>query len=307
MNISIKQLRAFLRVAEFGSFTKAGENLHVTQAGLSAMIRELETQLRCRLFDRTTRTVELTEAGSNLLPYVQRAVESVDGAIVQLGLVKHRTQARLRIGITPLVASSVLPAVIQEFTRLMPHMSVDAVDAERDVIQRLVENGELDAAYGLFFNRVSGLKMKRLFPTRLVLICPREQWRKCLRIGSGEDWALLDGAPLIVLQRADPFQRVVNQYLAATDAPSMDRREVRQLATAIGLVHQGIGVSLVPEFTLPACTRFDIREIPLTIRWPVPDFFCIVKTGRGEINGLDTFSKVLASQFSERTTRMRKN
>jgi DNA-binding transcriptional LysR family regulator len=83
----------------------------------------------------------------------------------------------------------------------------------------------------------------------------------------------------------------------------MNRREVRQLTTVVGLVHQGLGVSIVPAFALPACTRFDVREIPLAVRWPVPDYFCIVKAGRGEINGLDTFSKVFASQFAERMSK----
>jgi DNA-binding transcriptional LysR family regulator len=64
MLISTRQLRAFLSVVKYGNFTKAADRMHITQAGQSGMIRELETQLQCRLFNRTTRSVELTEAGS---------------------------------------------------------------------------------------------------------------------------------------------------------------------------------------------------------------------------------------------------
>src|SRR3546814_2043466 len=75
MNFSFRQMRAFLAVARHASLTKAAEQLHISQAGLSAMVRDLETQLDCRLFERTTRAVRLTAAGQSLLPVAQRTVQ----------------------------------------------------------------------------------------------------------------------------------------------------------------------------------------------------------------------------------------
>ena len=68
MNISTRQLQAFLAIARLGSFTRAAEEMFVTQAGLSLMLKDFETQVGARLFDRTTRSVRLTPSGESLLP-----------------------------------------------------------------------------------------------------------------------------------------------------------------------------------------------------------------------------------------------
>ena len=108
MNFSFRQMRAFLAVARHASFTKAAEQLHISQAGLSAMVRDLETQLDCRLFERTTRAVRLTPAGQALLPVAQRTVHDLGAAVAQLGALGASGRDRLRVGVTPLIACSVI-------------------------------------------------------------------------------------------------------------------------------------------------------------------------------------------------------
>ena len=78
MNLSLKQLKVFLGVANASSFTKTAQSMHLSQAALSAIIRELETQLNCRLFERTTRTVALTEAGRLFYPTAMKIVETLE-------------------------------------------------------------------------------------------------------------------------------------------------------------------------------------------------------------------------------------
>jgi DNA-binding transcriptional LysR family regulator len=68
MNVSTRQLQAFIAIARLGSFTRAAEEVFMTQAGLSLMLKDLEAQVGARLFDRTTRSVRLTVAGETLLP-----------------------------------------------------------------------------------------------------------------------------------------------------------------------------------------------------------------------------------------------
>src|ERR1700733_1549859 len=104
MKISTKQLTGFVHAAQLGSFTRAAERLYVTQAGLSAIIRDLEIQLGCRLFDRTTRTVTLTEAGRKFLPVALRTVEDITAAATELNQMSGRARQTIRVGATPLVA-----------------------------------------------------------------------------------------------------------------------------------------------------------------------------------------------------------
>ena len=77
-NISLKQMRAFVTVAHAGSFTRAAEQLYITQSALSSLIRNLEAELSLRLFDRTTRRLALTDEGQALLKSLERLLRDLD-------------------------------------------------------------------------------------------------------------------------------------------------------------------------------------------------------------------------------------
>ena len=95
MNLSLKQLKVFLGVANASSFTKTAQSLHLSQAALSAIIRELETQLDCRLFERTTRTVALTETGHLFYPTAMKIVDTLEKSVVELNELGRQKQASL--------------------------------------------------------------------------------------------------------------------------------------------------------------------------------------------------------------------
>ena len=80
MNITSRQLRAFLLTARYQSFSRAADQLFITQSGMSVLVRELEAQLGFRLFERTTRRVTLTEFGSKFLPIAERSLVDLESA-----------------------------------------------------------------------------------------------------------------------------------------------------------------------------------------------------------------------------------
>lgn len=84
MNITSRQLRAFLLVAQHGCFSRAAERMFISQSGISIMVRELESQLGCRLFHRTTRTVKLTAFGSRFLPIATRSLSELESAAMNI-------------------------------------------------------------------------------------------------------------------------------------------------------------------------------------------------------------------------------
>ena len=93
MNISLRQIRAFIVVARFSSFTRAADLLHLTQPALTVQIRQLEQALGVKLFDRNTRAVELTRIGRELLPVLERLLGEFDAVVVST-----REMATLRYG-----------------------------------------------------------------------------------------------------------------------------------------------------------------------------------------------------------------
>jgi molybdenum-dependent DNA-binding transcriptional regulator ModE len=110
MNINTRQLKAFVQIARLQSFTKAAEQVHISQAGLSMMIKELEGQLGSRLFERTTRSVTLTDAGRRLQPVASRVIEELESVGSAIGEANAKAVSTLRVAATPLVSASLLPS-----------------------------------------------------------------------------------------------------------------------------------------------------------------------------------------------------
>lgn len=275
MNFSYRQLRAFLAVASHGSFTKAAEQMHVTQAGLSAMIRELEEQADCRLFERTTRTVRLTDAGQRLLPVADRAVHDLGRTLGELGTLSAPAD-RIKVGVTPLIACSVMPEVLRRFGKRAPHTRVDVADLDRGLIQQRVEHGELDAGFGAFFSRVSGIRRSEVFPSRLVLAVARDGWKG----RSSARWQDVDPQRLISLPPDNAIQKMVERYVS----PPQDggpRRVATHLETVLAMVEAGLGHAVVPSFAAVAGSRWRVRLVPISPAVPL-DYYCITRAGRPE-------------------------
>ncbi|SAI27265.1 LysR family transcriptional regulator [Bordetella ansorpii] len=275
MNFSFRQLRAFLAVASLGSFTRAAEQMHITQAGLSAMIRELEEQADCRLFERTTRAVRLTEAGLRLLPVAERAVRELGSTLGELGTLSAPA-GRIKVGVTPLIACSVMPEVLRRFQLLLPDTRVDVADVDRSEIQLRVERGELDAGFGAFFSRVSGIRRSAVFPARLVLAVAHGQWKGKARAR----WDDIDPARLISLPADNAIQKMVDRHVGLADAGL--RREATHLETVLAMVEAGLGHAVVPSFAAVAGRRWRVRLVPIEPVAPL-DYYCITRAGRPEL------------------------
>src|SRR5580692_6144349 len=102
MEVSTRQLRAFRLAAQHRNFTRAAEALFITPSGLSVLIRELESRIGFKLFERTTRHVELTPHGAELLAVIQKNLEELDAAIASIGSSARRAHQPISLGTTPL-------------------------------------------------------------------------------------------------------------------------------------------------------------------------------------------------------------
>ncbi|HEY6888973.1 MAG TPA: LysR family transcriptional regulator, partial [Solirubrobacter sp.] len=113
-DLDSRLLRAFVAVAEELSFTRAAQRLHLAQQALSAQIQQLETRVGERLFDRTTRSVALTEAGERLLPHARAALAALDAGLGELEATRRAARATLRVG---LATTAVVPLVGETLRR----------------------------------------------------------------------------------------------------------------------------------------------------------------------------------------------
>jgi LysR family transcriptional regulator, carnitine catabolism transcriptional activator len=249
MEFTSKQLRAFRLVAQHRSFARAAEALYITPSGLSVLIRELESHLGFRLFDRSTRHVELTPYGTDLLMVVQRNLEELDGAVARLGRGAKGRDLSISLGTTPLVAANVLPPAIREFRRQRPDVRIQLYDAELPALMRMVEAGKLDMAVGIF-QGVAGLRRVPFFRFSMMVIRPEQGGTPHRPTTS---WSALNGQTLISLSSTHPHQQLIDKQLAKTGVQWQSGAVVNLLDTQIALVEAEEGIAIIPSFGLPAC------------------------------------------------------
>ncbi|GAA3938349.1 LysR family transcriptional regulator [Actinomadura viridis] len=145
--MELRQVRYFVSVARHLHFTRAASELLVAQPALSSQIRQLETELGVRLFDRSTRKVRLTDAGQMLLPYAQRIIAETDDARARLRDMSQLGVGTITIGAQQsLNASGALPAVLVEFQRQYPGVDIIVREEKADASLAMLAAGDIDLA-----------------------------------------------------------------------------------------------------------------------------------------------------------------
>lgn len=298
LNINLRQLKAFLGVAETCNFTRAAQSLHLSQAALSASIRELEGQLRCRLFERTTRSVELTAAGREFLPVARDVVARLHDSAAQLRELENSGLSRLRLGFTPLLAANVVPALFEEFQRRFPMVQLDLVDAGPAELLEQVECDKLDAAFGAFAQKRSGLTQVQVAPATLMLV-HSDQFSA---IGERVDWRQVFDHPLIALTQSSPIQQLMTAKSRELGVEIRAPWVVNQLDTALGLVEKGFGVAVFPSFAQAAWKRYGVRSSEIYPSVSV-GYFRLMKAGKEASPALEGLTQLLMQRLHESPAR----
>src|SRR5476651_2091308 len=172
MSVTLKQIKAFVAVAQAGSFTTAASRLHRAQSAVSVLISELEEQFGLRLFDRTTRMVQLADAGRDFYPVAEKVLADVQNALSSSKELVAKKRGRVAVAATPLMASILLPKAIGEYAAMYPGISVILHDTLAGLIQPKVRDGEVDFGIGTFEKTGRELLAEPLMADTLVLACP---------------------------------------------------------------------------------------------------------------------------------------
>jgi DNA-binding transcriptional LysR family regulator len=144
MTVNLRQLRVFLTVAETGGFTRAAEQLRISQPAITKSIRDLETSLDVALFERLPRGVALTDAGRSLLRYARAAVAELNQATREIEAIKGTASGRLAIGTSPIGAPSLVPRALIGVLEEYPELSVEIREGIFAELGPLLLAGELD-------------------------------------------------------------------------------------------------------------------------------------------------------------------
>lgn len=261
INISSRQLQAFLEICEHGSFAAAAERVHLSPSGVSMMVKELEGQLGVRLFERTTRAVRLTDAGQVLLQHAKTIVAQVQ----QLGLALQGSssveRSSLTIAATPVIATALLPQVVASFAQQHPEIRIQIIDGSLDMVRQAVLDGRADLGIAFFVKPAAGMLREPIGKFRLMCISPpdvRQRHRKTARIHQ-HSWQSLQGLPLIALPKSNPIQALIDAHLPDAKASQAERTEMNFLGTIIAMVQAGLGHAVLPSFVAQECQQQGLR------------------------------------------------
>lgn len=239
MNITLRQLRAFVALAKTSSFTDAAGNLHVTQSALSGLIKELELALGVQVVNRSTRRVSLSEVGREFYPLVARLLQDLDGALDTISDLKALKRGLVRIAAPQLMSASVLPEVIAGFKRECPDIEIRLVDCMVEHVLPKVHSGEVDFA-------VDSASRQQIFEARTLFEIPfvvvfrsdhplnrkkRVTWDDALRY------------PVIALKGEFTHRLRVDLHDSLHDEALNPANEVGFMTTAFAMVSAGLGVT----------------------------------------------------------------
>ena len=260
--MELRQLAHFVAVAEEHHFTRAAQRLHIVQSGLSASIRALERDLGATLFTRSTRRVELTEAGRALLIEARRVLSAAETAREAVAAVQGLRRGRLRIGIMQSMRGLRLAQVLSDFHTAYPGIEIELTQASSATLAQRVREAELDLAFVALPHPPEGLSLTPLVAVPMALACPTQH--RLTRTGSddGVHLADLDGEEFVDFPTGWGGRMLVDEVFAAARLHRQVRFEVGDAAALLELVAEGLGVAIVPvNLPIPPGVRYlPLRE-----------------------------------------------
>ena len=241
MNITLRQLKAFVTVADEGSFTQAAASLHLTQSALSGLIKDLESNWDVRLFDRTTRQLHISVVGQWLLPSARRVLNELAALGDEVEHAKNHRQGQVRLAVAQQLAASVMPRLLADFARRHPDIHVTLIDCSVEQILQHVHNVEADFGLGPDRAHHDDIESEYLFALPFYVALPADH---ALAAHPAVPWRALLLEPLITL--TGPFTERLATALPEDLAMRILKpdAQVNFLSTALSMVQAGLGLTL---------------------------------------------------------------
>ena len=247
MNLKLRQLHGFAAAAAHGSFSAAARELAMTQPAFSQLVRDLESALRVKLFERTTRRVELTEAGQRFLAMIARPLDDLNDAYRFAREMAAGARGRIVFSSLPSVAFGLVIMALARFKALHPAITVRLIEDQDFNIVEKVQHREVDFGIGtlqtphkeLAFRALLNDELQAVFPARHALAAKRRVM-----------WRDLAADPLVLLPKQSSVRALVEHGFAAAGVAHDPDYEVANMVTALSMVRAGLGITVMPRMVL---------------------------------------------------------
>lgn len=299
--MELRQLRAFVAIAETGTFTAGAGRVHVTQAAISMQIRQLEKEIGLPLFVRLPRRVVLTEAGERLLSRAQRMLREQEAALAELTEMAGAERGRVRVGsASTMISTDPLPEILKRFLKRYPRADISVTSGTSEELVRQILGGDLDVAFVSLPVEAPGVRTEKLSGDELVAIAsPRHRLadQRVISIRA------LAGEKLILGEKGGNTRRLIDQFFAAANWQPTVVMELSRLASIKRMVEEGMGVGIVPSHSV----REEVAHQKL-VTWWIRGVRVNWELGLARLSGgyvspvIEGFSRICRDYFAERKT-----
>jgi DNA-binding transcriptional LysR family regulator len=281
--MSIRHLKTLAMIAECGGFSAAAERLFITQSAVSLQMKTLEDEWRITLFDRSTRPPVLNRHGWTLVRRAKTLIDQYEALKASVHAASSELLGSLRIGVVPSAATNLLPLVLLRLRNSHPGLTVHAESGLSAELMFKVVQGRLDAAVvtepdrpeiGLATELVRQEELKLFAHDDLVLPDVRE---------------MLSVRPFIRFSSAMGVGRIVDEALRARNIKVNAVLELDSIEAILGMVHLGIGIAILPEYSTEPRRNHRRRELSLD----PPILRNLVLVARREYAGLPAILSLL--------------
>jgi len=258
-HINLKLLQAFLLVAKWSSFKDAADELCRTQAAVSAQVKKLESQLRVKLFHRTTRKVSLTTEGELLLEYTRRGIGEIEEGLRTVSQHIGPPHGNVAIACSPTLVATHLPPILSAFERDFPDIVLSLMELKSVQLLNAVRNDEIDFAIGpdtdsdefdfepLFSEQIYLLVQRRLMPGR----------RRGIALSE------LSDLPIIQFYNNTVLGRMITKTARQLNVSLNVRYHCIQGQTLVTFSEAGLGGALVVESLLASSSAPHMLKLPI--------------------------------------------
>ena len=280
--MDIKQVQTFCKVAELGSFSRAGEAVYLSQPSISGHIAYLEEAVGLKLFDRLGRKVALTNGGRIFYRYAKDILKLRDEALNAISEFSHVIKGRITIGGSTIPGEYFLPKVMGGFQREAPGITISLVIADsREIIDSLLD-GEIEV--GVVGMRFDGERFDvyPLFHDRVIVIASPEH---PLASRGEVSWEELRGAPLLIRERGSGTRKAFEGYIQEAGLRLDDFSIIGEVGSSAAVkegVKVGMGLGIISDLAVQEEREGgNIQEIRIRgEKAPERDFFAVVPKGR---------------------------
>jgi DNA-binding transcriptional LysR family regulator len=256
------QVEAFAQVANTHSFSRAAEALQLTQPSITARIQTLERELGEELFERGSRGVRLTDAGSAFLPYVERLLQTLQEGRDAVGDVKNVQAGSLRLGSAPTISTYVLPRILNAFCRQYPGVDVVIRTGRSEQVMNMLLADEVQVGLVRSLTN-SDVETIDLYEDEIVLAAPPgHPFSKYGRASVNEAAA----QPIVLFDRGSSYYGLINNFFRQAGVIPNVAMELDSLEATKRMVEEGLGIALVPLVTIEreleagTLVRVDLEE-----------------------------------------------